>query len=181
MLGVVGPMARIQALGPAAERPAVQSNPASGSARPAGQVAAAGGNRRGPISATFEWSWWSDPDVRKELNLSDEKARKIETIFQARVKQVQPLVNDLNVELDNLNRMTEERVADESTYGLQVQKFESLNERFRESRTVMLYRMYRLLTPDQYKKLNEIRDRVFREGRGRGMGPMRAGAPGAGR
>ena len=181
VLGGLGPSVRMQA-SQAGQRTAPQGVSASGASRGAAQSAPANNsNRRRPITANIEWSWWSDPDIRKELNLSDEKARKIEGIFQQRVKQVQPLVNELNRELDNLNKMTEDRLADEWTYGLQVQKFETLNERFRESRTVMLYRMYKELTADQYKKLNEVRDRVFREGRGRGMGPMPNAGPRPGR
>ena len=50
-------------------------------------------------------------------------------------------------------RLTRERLVDESTYSLQVARVEALRRRLNESRTVMLYRIYQELTPEQYKKL----------------------------
>jgi hypothetical protein len=46
---------------------------------------------------------------------------------------------------------------------------EWLRSQLNESRLMMLYRMYRELTPDQYHKLQEISDRMSRD-RGRGAG-----------
>ena len=51
-------------------------------------------------------------------------------------------------------------------YAVQVAHLESLTSKLRESRTTMLYHIYRLLTPEQYKKLADVRDRHFQRGRG---------------
>ncbi len=70
---------------------------------------------------------------------------------------------------EELDKMTRAAVVDESTYLLQVMRVESTRQRLNESRTVMLYRMYRQLTPDQHRKLQDLLDRRFnRGGRGRG-------------
>jgi Spy/CpxP family protein refolding chaperone len=130
-------------------------------------------NRPGQISATAEWEWWNDPDIRRELRLSDETAANLQAIFQRRVSEIQPLVNSLNHESDRLNQMTNARVADEVTYGLQVARVEWLASRFRETRTIMLYRMFRELQPEQYRKLQQIIEQRMAQRRARGAGPGR--------
>lgn len=120
---------------------------------------------------TVRWEWWKDPDVKRSIRLSDEKTRKIDAIYTRREIEIQPVVDKIVVEQDKLNHMTNERVADEAAYALQVSQVETLWARWRESRTVMLYRMFLELQPDQYKKLQEIMDRRFsQDGRGRGPG-----------
>jgi Spy/CpxP family protein refolding chaperone len=120
------------------------------------------------------WEWWKDPEVKKAIQLSDAKTQKIDNVYTRFEVDIKPVVDKIVVEQDKLNQMTKERVADEAAYALQVSQVESLWARWRESRTVMLYRMYLQLQPDQYKKLLEILDRRFSgDGRGRGPGPGR--------
>ena len=128
-------------------------------AQPAGQTAPNQPPPGPPGNFGSPWSWWSDPAVKKDLKLTEDQARKIRDIFEKREIEVKPLSDMLSREGDRLDRMTRERVADESTYALQVSKVQHLFARLRESRTVMIYRMYRELQPEQYKKLQEIMDR----------------------
>ncbi len=125
---------------------------------------------RPPSGPGGGFDWWSDPAVKKDLKLTEDQTRRIGDIFEKRETEVKPLLDMLNREGDRLDRMTRERVADESTYAVQVSKVQHLFARVRESRTVMIYRMYRELQPEQYKKLQEIMDRR-RPADGRGSGP----------
>ena len=115
----------------------------------------------GPSSG---WVWWKDEQVIKELQLSPPKARTIDRIFTEREKRIASIVEELPVEQKKLEQMVTERVVDESTFQLQVARVVFLRSRRDESRQVMLYRMYQELTPEQHKKLLEIRER----NRGRG-------------
>jgi Spy/CpxP family protein refolding chaperone len=63
--------------------------------------------------------------------------------------------------------MTRDRTVDEVTYSLQVGRVWDLRRRLGESRTIMLYRIYQELTPEQHKKLHALRER-YRGGRGGG-------------
>lgn len=145
---------------------AAQSPPPSGSSR-----ASSPQNNR-PVAV--RWEWWKDPEVKKAIQLSDAKTRKLDNIYARQQVDITPVVDRMVVEQDKLNQMTKERVADEAAYALQVSQVETLWARWRESRTVMLYRMYLELQPDQYRKLMEILDRRFSaDGRGRGPGPGR--------
>ena len=64
-----------------------------------------------------------------------------------------PFVEEWRKQRDILKQMTVERSVDEAAYAVQVAHVESLTTKLRESRTTMLYHIYRLLTPEQYKKL----------------------------
>jgi Spy/CpxP family protein refolding chaperone len=138
---------------------------ASGPGPTQAQGASASGGRQG--GSGFQGGWWSDPAIKAEIRLTDDQARRIKEIFEKREAEIKPLADMLNREGDRLDRMTRERAADEITYSVQVTKVESLYGRLRESRTMMIYRMYRELQPEQYKKLQEILDRR-RSARGSG-------------
>ena len=134
---------------------AVQAAP-SGPSQPSGRQGGPG------------FQWWADPAVKAEIRLTDDQVKRLKEIFEKREVEIKPLADMLNREGDRLDRMTRERVADEITYSVQVAKVESLYGRLRESRTMMIYRMYRELQPEQYKKLQELMDRRRSDGRGSG-------------
>jgi Spy/CpxP family protein refolding chaperone len=124
-----------------------------------------GQGQRTPGSIRGEW--WNDELVRKEIGLSIEKAKKIDGFFQERSRRLAPIVAEFEKQDAELERLTLERVVDEVTYSLQVGRVWDLRRRLAESRTIMLYRIYQELTPDQYKKLQALRERN-RSGRGGG-------------
>jgi Spy/CpxP family protein refolding chaperone len=125
-----------------------------------------------PASGTLgpSWDWWDDPVVKKDLKLTDDQVRKIRDLFEKREAEVKPVWDQLDREGARLDKMTRERVADDATYAVQVGKVHHLFAEVRKSRTVMIYRMYRELQPEQYKKLQEIMERRRSMG-GRGSGP----------
>lgn len=154
-------------------RTATQSPPTQGrqSVTPQPQTAVPsdpsrpGQGQRTPGSIRGEW--WNDELVRRELGLSVEKAKKIDGFFQDRSRRLAPIVAELEKQEEELDRLTRERLVDEVTYSLQAGRVWDLRRRFGESRTIMLYRIYQELTPDQYKKLQALRERN-RSGRGGG-------------
>lgn len=124
--------------------------------------------RRGPGPSSLAWEWWNDADVQKELALSADKIKRINDFYGRRNADLRPIVHEFIQQSSELDKMTRDRVVDESTYLLQVIRVESARARLNESRTVMLYRMFRELTPAQHSKLQDILDRRFnRGGRGR--------------
>jgi len=112
-------------------------------------------------SQMVPWEWWSDASVQKELGLSADKAKQIDDIFQKRSKDMKPLADEVSRLRGDLDKMTQAAVTDESVYWFQVLRVESLAARLRESRQMMLYRMYRVLQPEQNKKLQDIFDRRY--------------------
>lgn len=164
-LTATGPVNQISAPPPGA------SKPAGGSASPQAGRAGDSGRRQNSPTPFSAFEWWNDAEIKKEIGLSDEKAKRIQDFFENRNLQMQPLIEDWRRERALLDKMTQAREANESSYGVQVWRFEAVNARLRESRAMMVYRMYMQLQPDQYKKLRELLDRRFNNGRGGRGGP----------
>jgi hypothetical protein len=68
--------------------------------------------------------------------------------------------------------MAGERRVSPEEFAIQAARYQSLDAKLDESRKIMLYRMSRELSDEQYKKLQEVRDRRSRGG-GRGNPPNR--------
>jgi Spy/CpxP family protein refolding chaperone len=110
--------------------------------------------------------WWKDPTIKTALKLTDSQVRSISQIFERRVREVTPVYLEYRKQKDELDKMTAERTADEATYAVQVSRVQNLQSKLNETRTVMLYTIYRRLDPGQYQKLREIWDQRFRRGGG---------------
>jgi Spy/CpxP family protein refolding chaperone len=122
---------------------------------------ASGGRASGGPQMMGPWKWWNDASVQKELGLSAQKVKDIDNFYEKRSKDLKPMADELERQRQELDNMTKAAVADESVYALQVLRVESLQARLRESRTMMLYRMFRSLQPDQYRKLQDLLDRRY--------------------
>jgi Spy/CpxP family protein refolding chaperone len=114
------------------------------------------------------WEWWNDAEVQRQIGLTPEKVATLDGHYRWRSKDLAPVVKQWLKERDELDEMTRAATVDESTYALQVVTVEALRSKISESRTVMIYRMFRELSPDQYKKLQEI---FANRRRGGGRGP----------
>jgi Spy/CpxP family protein refolding chaperone len=130
-----------------------------------------GAGRRPP---TGTWEWWNDADVQREVGLSAERVASINGFYQKRVKELKTVVERYIKEQTVLDQLTKSATVDEATYNAQVIQVESLRSELNRSRTVMLYRIYQQLQPEQYRKLQGIfernRERMERERSGRGRG-----------
>jgi Spy/CpxP family protein refolding chaperone len=111
--------------------------------------------------------WWKDQEFRKEIRLSDAQSAKIDSIYRARQQEYLPYDVEFEKQLAAANRMAAERTASVEEFALLISRIEALRSRLLESRYVMFYRMSKELTPEQYKKLQEYRERRM-QSRGRG-------------
>lgn len=94
--------------------------------------------------------------MQRELGLSPDKVRRIDGIYRSRSANLQPTVEQYMRELAVLDAMTRAATADEASYNLQVVQVEALRSEISRSRTVMLYRFFRELQPEQHAKLQDI-------------------------
>ena len=147
---------------------APQSNPSKTSQQPTTPAPA---SQRPPQQGRSDqfvpWEWWKDDVVKKELALTDSQARSITRLYEERARQMKPHSDEFQKQLEELDKMTRERTVDVATYSIQVTRVEALRTELSKTRTVMLYSIYRMLTPEQYQKLRQIRDQR-RSGRGGG-------------
>lgn len=128
------------------------------------------GQTQGRSEQFVGWEWWKDDEVKRELKLTDNIVRSIQRKYEDRARMMKPVDEAYRKEADELNKMSRERAVDVATYSIQVNRVESLRTELFKTRAVMLYEFYRMLTPEQYLKFQEIRDRR-RSGRGGGGGP----------
>jgi Spy/CpxP family protein refolding chaperone len=114
----------------------------------------------GPVFAGGErHKWWTSAEIKAEIGLTDAQSRAVEEIFQA----VRPQLRAGWEELDRLERevarlMTED-ATDENRISAAIDRTESARASLNKTRTLMLYRMYRVLSPAQRVKLHAIHER----------------------
>jgi Spy/CpxP family protein refolding chaperone len=129
-------------------------------AQPPGGPKPGGQDRRPP-------RWWADEPERTELGITDQQSAAIEQIWQ----NTFPRLKDLRERLDQLEETLSQMIrdaADEAAVMAHVDKVESTRTEANKARVLMLYRMNRVLTPEQRVKLKELHDR--RENARRGPG-----------
>ena len=103
--------------------------------------------------------WWQDENVKRKVGLTDDQARKIEDIFMASM----PDLARSKRELDRLERELvsfADSSADEVALRQRIDRVETARAELNKLRSMMLFRMRRILTLDQRVKLETIqRDR----------------------
>jgi Spy/CpxP family protein refolding chaperone len=125
-----------------------------------------GPSRPDPLPPT-RWEWWKDATVQKEVGLTPEQVQRLDAMVKDRERELAPFIREFIRQREELNRLAAERAVGIEAFAIQVARVDSLYAKLSESRTVMLYRMSRELSDEQYKKLQEVRDRRMRSG-GRG-------------
>jgi Spy/CpxP family protein refolding chaperone len=119
--------------------------------------------------------FWADEEIKKEIGLTDKQVAELEDTYQRRTRDLTPTLAEYYALGEDLNKVIAERKVTSEELLPKVVKVESLRSKINESRTIMLYRFYRSLTPDQYQKLLDVqkRRRAAFEQRGRGRGDVR--------
>jgi Spy/CpxP family protein refolding chaperone len=144
----------IVAAGPAQARG--QEQPQTQGQSPAGQSQ---GNQDRRI-------WWKDAEVQKELGLSAHQITKIDRIWTASAPGIRTAHKEMDVLEAELSRLIRENTADEKLVALQIDRVEARRSEINKARSLMLYRMHRVLTPEQYQSLTKLQERR-RKDRGR--------------
>jgi Spy/CpxP family protein refolding chaperone len=114
---------------------------------------------RSPAGQDRPHKWWTDEQTRAELGLTAEQASRAEEIFQTSVPRLRQLWKDLDAGEQELSGLIRENKADESVIAAKVDTVERVRAELNKGRTLMLYRIHRLLTPEQREKLNAIHER----------------------
>lgn len=127
-----------------------------------------GDGRKPEISASQpdgppRWKWWLHPESRKELGLSDKQSRKLDEIWESTAPRQRERFHELEKLEEALAQTIKENVADVTTVAQHVDKVEKLRAEYNATRTVMIYRMHLLLTPDQRVKVDAMRARMDAE------------------
>jgi Spy/CpxP family protein refolding chaperone len=144
--------------------PSVQTLPPQTPTTSQAQAPSAPG-QRGAGGMTF--LWWNDERVKKDLALTPSQVKKINDIYEKRQTEIKPFADEINKQQTELDNLVRERQVDDSVIALQAARLEALRSPVNASRIVMLYRIYRVLTPAQNDLLRPVLEK-YAPGRGRG-------------
>jgi len=112
--------------------------------------------------------WWIDPKMRADLSITDQQSALVEQIWQKSLPTLREAREKLEKLDDGLSRMIADGV-DEAKVIAQIELVENTRADANKRRTLMIYRMNKVLTPDQrakVKALFEQNDPRNRGGRG---------------
>jgi len=126
-----------------------------------------------PVSAGQggKFKWWQSERFVQELGLTKEQSRQIEEVFQASWPALQAAKTDLDRLETELSRMIAEGTTSEAMVLHQIDKVEASRSAMGRTRSLMLYRMHRLLSTDQRVKLKGLYETLEREKARHGSAP----------
>ena len=113
------------------------------------------------------FKWWQVERFQQELALTDDQVTRLEEIFQA----LQPTLKTQKETLDKmearLSNVINDPRADEAAMLQVAERVESARGELSKSRTLMLFRMRRILTADQNVKMKALHEEWVRQRRNR--------------
>jgi Spy/CpxP family protein refolding chaperone len=116
--------------------------------------------------------WWSDPQLRQQLAITDAQSKLVEDIWQKSLPDLRKYRDQLMTLDEQVSKMIQDGAPEASVIAL-VEQTENTRAQASKARTVMIYRMFRVLNADQRAKVAAMyplhRD-DHRDGR-RGGGP----------
>ena len=100
------------------------------------------------------WKWWLYD--RAELGITDKQSAEIDKIFETTMPGQRAKREELERLEAALAVLTSETKADVATVQAHVDKVENLRAEMNKTRTVMLYRINLVLSPEQRAKVKEL-------------------------
>ena len=98
--------------------------------------------------------WWQDDRFRRELGLTAEQSTRLEEIFQKTLPTLRERMRALDQAEEELDRLIE--TGDDASVLERVAAVESARGELSKTRTMMLLRMRRSLTTDQWAKFTAL-------------------------
>lgn len=103
--------------------------------------------------------WWIDPQLRAELGITDQQSVLVEQVWQ----KSRPKLREAWEQLDKLEKSLAELLAhddsDEAAIVAQIDRVETARAEHSKRRTLMIYRMNKVLTVDQRAKVKALMER----------------------
>ncbi|HLG57086.1 MAG TPA: periplasmic heavy metal sensor [Vicinamibacterales bacterium] len=105
--------------------------------------------------------WWQSEQYRRELGLTTEQSRRLEDVFQAAVPTLKTHKKALDQAESEFERMLER--GDDGSVMDQVERVEAARAELNKSHTMMMLRMRRVLTTDQWARFTAMHQAAERE------------------
>ena len=110
----------------------------------------------GPLAAQGQgkFKWWQSDRYKTELMLTADQSKRLEEIFQNALPMLRAQMKALESAETELERLVQR--GDDSAVMAQVARVETARAELNTSRTLMLLKMRRLLTSDQWIKFGAL-------------------------
>ena len=130
--------------------------------------------RGGPPQGVPQRSkWWQDDKIKADLRLSAEQSTRIEEIFTASIAKMKDKDDELRRREEQLSNLISGNDVTEAQLLKEADQVEALRSSLSKDRTLMLFRMRRVLSAEQRSKLVGIQKAQQERDRRGGRGPER--------
>ena len=99
--------------------------------------------------ASTRYKWWFSPDVQTQLHLTPEQVRKIDEIYEATLPARRAQRRELDALDRQLGALLDNAAANDHDAAALIERVENAHARRNVARTMMLYKMRRVLTLEQ--------------------------------
>jgi Spy/CpxP family protein refolding chaperone len=113
------------------------------------------------LPAAAQGKWWQSEDYKRELRLTADQSKKLEEVFQASVPTLKSLKKALDQAESEFERLLER--GDDGSVMDQVERVEAARAELNKSHTMMMLRMKRVLTTEQWTRFNAMHQTAERE------------------
>ena len=135
----------------------------------------------GSNQLTTPRGWWRNEAIVKDLGLTVDQSTRINAIFETTIPELRQEREELERLEAKLSRMIQDDRMDEATLSRQIDRVETARANGNKTRSMMLTRMYRVLTREQRVKFDQISKHWAAPAGGRGSSPtFPPAAPGTG-
>jgi Spy/CpxP family protein refolding chaperone len=114
-----------------------------------------------PLAAQGKFKWWQSDRYKTELMLTTDQVRRLEEIFQSALPALRVQMKTLESAETELERLVQR--GDDNAVMAQVARVETARAELNTSRTLMLLKMRRALTTDQWVKFGALHQALERE------------------
>ncbi|HEU5177834.1 MAG TPA: periplasmic heavy metal sensor [Burkholderiales bacterium] len=129
-----------------------------------------------PAPAAAQGKWWQAERFQKELGLTAEQITRIEGIYQTALPLQRAQKEAFDRREDKLSKILADPKSDEAAVLQATDRLEDARNELSRTRTLMLFRIRRVLNDDQLAKLNAMhnhdrqeRERREKERKGKGQ------------
>jgi Spy/CpxP family protein refolding chaperone len=128
-----------------------------------------------PEAAFAQGRWWQSDRFQKELDLTKEQITRIEGIYQGATPLLRAQKEAFDRREEKLSKILADPKSDEAMVVQATDRLEAARNEMGRTRTLMIFRIRRVLTDEQHLKLNKMhehdrneRERRERERKGKG-------------
>jgi Spy/CpxP family protein refolding chaperone len=116
--------------------------------------------------------WWRTESIVKELGVTTDQAARLNAIFETTMPELRQEREELERLEAKLSRMIQDERMDEASLARQIDRVETARANGNKTRSLMLMRMYRVLTREQRERFDQMSKHWAASAGGRGSGPV---------